>query len=229
VGGAFLTLLIHAGLLGLVYWGNIKAPLPAEQPRDLMVTRMVKLGKPREKFWLPRIVEPPQPKAPDPVIKVAENPEAAPAVKEEPRPKDPTISKTTQKAYDRARALAKNMPDEPAEGSLSGSASGTSSEASVGDEYATKIMEAVRKNWTVPTGLSVGDVLNLETEIRIAISPSGEITASSVRKSSGNTLYDDSCLQAVQTTRHVPPPPPEVRAMYRRGIALLFGGKDLAR
>ena len=229
LGGVLMTLLIHLGLVALVYFGHIKAPIPEEEPRDVMITHMVQLGKPREKFWLPRIVQPPQPKAPEPTIKVTENLEAKPTVKEAPRPEDPKISKALQRALNRARMLEQNEAEEPPEGSLTGSATGTSNEASVGDEYATQIYEAIRKNWVVPTGLSVGDVINQETDIKISIGDDGTILSSTVRKGSGNSLYDDSCIQAVQTTHKVPPPPAAVRARYRRGVLLVFAGKDLAR
>jgi TonB family protein len=231
VGGFFVTLLIHAALIGLVWYGTIKAPMPDEGTRDILVTQMVKLGKPREKFWLPRIVQPPPPKAVEPTIKVADDPNAKPAEKEKEKekpPEKPDYSKKVQDVLNRRRAML-NAAEEPPEGMLNGSATGTANTASEGDAYATQIMEAVRKNWSVPTGLSIGEVITFETEIRISIGPDGEIISSSVRKSSGNSLYDDSCLQAVQATRRLPPPPPAIRAMYRRGVALAFGGKDLAR
>jgi TonB family protein len=233
VGGFFVTILIHAGLVGLVWYGQRKGPEGDPVPRDILVTQMVKLGKPREKFWLPRLVQPPKPKVLEPEIKVADDPNAKPTEKpkekEKEKPEKPEYSKKVEDVLNRRRALLQAAAEEPPEGLPTGSASGTANTASEGDAYATQIMEAVRKNWTVPTGLSVGEVINFEAEIRIAISPDGEILRSSVHKSSGNSLYDDSCVQAVLSTRRVPPPPPAVRTMYRRGIALVFGGKDLAR
>jgi len=49
---------------------------PLEVPRDFVVAKLVKLGKPREKFWLPRITQPPRPTAPPKVIKLADDPNA---------------------------------------------------------------------------------------------------------------------------------------------------------
>jgi TonB family protein len=229
MGGVLMTLAVHALLAALVYFAHVTQPEPTEVSRDLMVTKMVSLGKPRNKNWLPRIVEPPKPKAPEPTIKVTQNLNAAPAVKEPPRPKDPEIAKDVKRAMDRARMLARNAAEEPPEGSLQGSATGTSTEASAGDAYATAIYEAIRRNWTVPTGLSIGTVSELVTDIRISISESGEILSPTVRKSSGNNLYDDSCMQAVQATRRVPPPPASEQRKWRRGVVLGFEGKELAR
>ena len=63
LGGIAATLVIHALLVVLVYYGHLKTAPRPEAARDMIVTRLVALGTPREKFWLPRIVQPPKPKA----------------------------------------------------------------------------------------------------------------------------------------------------------------------
>jgi TonB family protein len=232
IGGFFVTLLIHFALFGLVWYGSIKAPAPEEKTRDILITETVRLGKPREKFWLPRIVQPPPPKVEEPVIKVTENLEAPPAEKkeEEKKPeKKPDLSKKVQDVLNRRRAMFQNATEEPEEGLATGSKTGTSNVATEGDPYLTAVVEAIKRNWSVPRGLSLGMANNLEAEMKISIGDDGQILSSSVRKSSGNALYDDACLQAIQATRTVPPPPADRRARMRRGIALVFDGKDLAR
>jgi len=229
LGGVFMTLLIHGALAGLAWYAHFGSPPAPEIERDLMVTRLVSFGKPREKFWLPKIKTPPRPQAPEPTIKVSEDPNAAPAQKAAPRPEDPDTSKDMRRALERARALAKASVEDPAEGSLTGSTAGTSTEASVGDEYATKVYEAIRKNWNVPTGLSLGVASNLVTDVIVSIGDDGALGSPRIKKSSGNDLYDASCMQAVQATGKVPPPPAEARGRYRRGVTLGFEGQDLAR
>ena len=76
-GGVAATILIHVGLGALVYFAHVKSPPPIEAPRDLIVTQLVALGKPRDKFWLPRIVQPPRPKAPAPTLNLTEDANAA--------------------------------------------------------------------------------------------------------------------------------------------------------
>jgi outer membrane biosynthesis protein TonB len=230
VGGILVTVALHLALGALVYFSHVRRPPPAPVVRDIMVTRLIHLGKPRDKFYLPRIVEPPRPKAPPPTIKVTEDLNAAPAKKETPRPPDPQPSKEVNRALERARELARHSAvEEPPEGSLTGSPHGTASQASEGDEYATAVYEAIRKNWSVPAGLSVGEVINLETEISVSIGPDGALLRPNMTRSSGNSLYDDSCMTAIQATGRVPPPPPAARQRFRRGVVLQFGGKDLAR
>ena len=200
LGGIAATLLIHALLVVLVYYGHLKTPPRPEAPRDMIITRLVALGKPRDKFWLPRIVQPPKPKAPD-AIKLSEDPNAAPAPKEAPKLEDTTISKDLRRALERAKALAKNAAaEEAAEGSLTGSAEGTSNQAVNGDEYATAINEAIHKHWTTPGNPKV-------------------------IKPSGNQYFDDSCVEAIKATSRVPPPP----AGFKRGLRIGFEGKDLPR
>ena len=226
LGGIAATLLIHALLVVLVYYGHLKSPPRPEAPRDMIITRLVSLGTPREKFWLPRIVQPPKPKAPD-AIKLSEDPNAAPAPKEAPKLEDTTISKDLRRALERAKALAKNAAaEEAAEGSLTGSAEGTSNQAVAGDEYATAIHEAVRKHWSTPTGfVSDSELATLSAEVRVSISADGVLGNPKVIKPSGNQYFDDSCVEAIKATSRVPPPP----VGFKRGLRIGFEGKDLTR
>lgn len=225
LGGIGATLLIHLGLVALIYFAHVKSPPPAEVPRDLIVTKLVAFGKPREKFWLPRIVQAPRPKAPPPTLKLTDDPNAAAAPKEAPKIDDADISKEMKRALKRAQMLAQGT-EEPAEGSLTGSAEGTSSQGTTGDEYATAIYNAIRRNWVTPTGLVTdAELATLTMVMRISISPDGALQAPLVKQSSGNEYFDDSCIQAVKATAHVPPPPPN----FKRGFSLRFAGKDLAR
>jgi TonB family protein len=215
---------------GLIYYGQLKNPPRPEAARDMIVTKLVALGKPREKFWLPRIVEPPKPK-PQAAIKLSEDPNAAPAPKEAPKLEDTKISKDLRRALERGRALAQSAgAEEQAEGSLTGSAFGTANQAAAGDEYATAIFEAIRGNWNTPSGLvSDSELAALSAEIRISISPDGKLGNPRVLKPSGNQYFDDSCVQAVNATVRVPPPPEGLAARFKRGTLLVFSGKDLAR
>jgi TonB family protein len=228
-GGIFATLLIHVSLVALIYFAHVKSPPPAEVPRDLIVTKLVSFGKPRDKFWLPRIVEPPRPKAPAPTLNLTDNPNAAPAPKAAPKLEDADLSKELRRALKRAQLLAK-ADEDPPEGSLTGSREGTSTQGSAGDEYATAIYNAIRRNWITPTGLVTdAELATLVTTLKVSIADDGSLSNPVLRGSSGNQYFDDSSVQAVKSTGHVPPPPANLRAMYRRGVLFKFAGKDLAR
>jgi TonB family protein len=227
--GILVTLAIHGVLAMLVYQSQRRSPARPEAVRDFIVTRTVVLGKKREKFWLPRIVQPPKPKVPEPVIKLTENPEAPavpPPPKEAPKPQDKEISRDLRRALDRARRLAAAAEEEP-EGSPLGSVQGTSSEAVAGDEYWSQVHDAIHRNWSVPAGLlNDAQLAGLLSEVRVQIESDGSIRNPVLSKASGNDLYDDSCLQAVKSTGQVPAPPPALRNRARRGVVLEFPGKD---
>ena len=72
--GLLITLALHGAVLFAVRAAHSKTDEPLDVPRDFVVARMVKLGKPREKFWLPRITQPPRPTAPPKVIKLSDDP-----------------------------------------------------------------------------------------------------------------------------------------------------------
>ena len=229
--GLFITILMHGALAAVVYLSQVRSAPRPEAERDLMVTQLVTLGdKPREKFWLPRIVQPPPPKIEQPVIKVAEDPNAAPAPKEAPKPEDKEISKDLRNALKRAQMLKNAAAEEETEGLPTGSREGTSSSATAGDEYATLIYNAIRKNWSPPSGL-IDDVQlkQMTADVRVQIADDGTIENARVQKGSGNLLFDDSCIQAVKATSKVPPPPAAVRAKFRRGLVLAFDGGSLSR
>jgi TonB family protein len=235
ITGLLVTAAVHGGLIFAVYQSQVRAAPPPVAVRDLMVTHMINLGKPREKFWLPRVVEPPPPVKPPPeVIKVTEHADAAPAppppVKPPPQIEDHKISTDLRRALQRAKALSQSAKEEPPEGSLTGSTEGTTSTASEGDEYATQVFNAIHRNWSAPSGLlDDAQLKGLSAEVLVVIGDGGQLGTPTLTKSSGNELFDDSCLQAVRATGRVPPVPATMRARYRRGVTLDFAGKELAR
>ncbi len=127
-GGLAITLAIHGALLLLVYQSQRKSAPRPDAMRDLIITKSVKFTKPREKFWLPRIVQPPEPTRPEPVLKLNENPLVTPRPsrrrhrRRRRRPSPRTeISKDMQRALKRAQALA-NAAKEEDEGAAEGTA-----------------------------------------------------------------------------------------------------------
>jgi len=210
--GLLITLGLHGGILAAIGVANSREQPPLVINRDFVVAEMVKLGKPRDKFWLPRITQPERATAPPDAIKVAEDPNAKVAPKEAPRPDDPTISKDLKRALDRARKLeALAVPEEPDEGSLTGSKLGTSNHET-GDAYQAQVVGMLHQNYAFPAGINV-DQINSPPEIAFGIAPDGAITNVRLTKPSGNNFVDDACVNAAKQTAKVPPPPTGVRGM----------------
>jgi len=186
---------------------------------------LVALGKPRDKFWLPRIVQPPRPKAPAPTLKLTDDPNAAPAVKEAPKIEDADISKDMKRALKRAQMLAQ-ATEEPAEGSLMGSPLGRSTEGVTGDAWASAVDAALHSGWVTPVGLITdAEMAGLIAKVRISIGEDGTLSNPTIQKSSGNQYFDDSCIRAVKAAGKVPPPP---SAKYKH-MLVSFDGSKLAR
>jgi TonB family protein len=210
--GLLITLALHGGLFAAIAAANSKEQPPLVINRDFVVAEMVKLGKPRDKFWLPRLTQPQRSTAPPDSLKVADDPNAKPTPKEAPRPDDPTISKDLKRALDRARKLEQlAVPDEPDEGSLTGSKLGTSNHET-GDAYLAQVNGLLHQNYNFPAGINVDQISN-PPEIAFHIAPDGTIKDVKLTKPSGNSFVDDACVDAAKLTAKVPPPPPGTRGM----------------
>jgi TonB family protein len=208
--GLLITIALHGGLFAAIAAANSQEKPPLVINRDFVVAEMVKLGKPRDKFWLPRITQPQRSTAPPESIKVAEDPNAKAAPKEAPRPDDPKISKDLRRALDRAHQLEQlAVPDEPEEGSLTGSKLGTSN-VETGDQYLAELKGLLMQNYALPAGIEPGSVSS-PPEIRFRVGEDGTLSDIKLIKSSGNSFVDDACVGAAQQTRKVSPPPPKFR------------------
>jgi TonB family protein len=211
--GLLITLGLHGGIFAAIAVAHGQEQPPLVINRDFVVAEMVKLGKPRDKFWLPRITQPQRSTAPPDSLKVAEDPNAKAAPKEAPRPEDPTISKDLRRALDRARKLEQlAVPEEPDEGSLTGSKLGTSNHET-GDAYQAQVVGALHQNYNVPAGINVDEINNNPPEIAFHIGSDGTISGVKLTKPSGNSFVDDACVDAAKLTGKVPPPPAGVRGM----------------
>jgi protein TonB len=212
---SFAGLLITAALHGAVFLAVARAhnqeEPPLIMPHDFVRAEMVKLGKPRDPFWLPRITQPPPPTAPPNQIKLSEDPDAKAAPKEAPRPEDPKISKDLKDALNRAKRLEALAAAEDDEGSLTGSKLGTSNKA-VGDQYLAQVGGTLTQFFKTPAGIAPGTVAH-PPEIQFSIAPSGAVSDVKLKKSSGNPLVDDACVSAAQEMHQVPAPPPTIHAI----------------
>jgi periplasmic protein TonB len=209
--GFLLTVGLHVGILAAMGIAHSQPEPPLVVERDFVAAELVKLGKPREKFWLPRITKPPPPPPPK-ANKVTYDQDAQPVRKEEqpPPPKQPP-SKAAMTAQQRARMMASEAY-EPEEGLPTGSAVGTANEAS-GDPYVQSVIQVMLPNFNLPAGIAPEQIATSPV-IKFRLSPEGVISEVKLARSSGNNFVDDACVQAAQLTRRLPAPP----AKYRRGM-----------
>ena len=205
---SFSGLLITAALHGVIFWavkaahGRPQEPLIVE--RNFVQAEMVKLGKPRDKFWLPKAPVRPPPPPPD-AIKLSQNADAGAAPAEAPKLTDPKTSKAVKNALARADKLTALITPDDEEGSLTGSKMGTS-DHQVGDPYDAMVMSAITQNYNLPAGLTPDQIAN-PPEIKFKVTADGSLVGAKLSKSSGNPLVDDACVSAAQMTRRVQTPP----------------------
>jgi TonB family protein len=205
------TVALHGGVLLAVAAAHNKPEAPLIMPHDFVRAELVKLGKPRDPFWLPRITQPPRPTAPPNQLKLSDDADAKAAPKEAPRPEDPKISKELKNALDRAKKLEALAAPDDDEGSLTGSKLGASNRA-VGDQYQAQVLGLLRANYNFPAGLTP-DQIPVLPEITFRIAPDGTIGDVELAKSSTNSFVDDACVDAAKLTGKVPPPPPTMHGM----------------
>jgi len=201
-------LLITAALHGGVFWAVKTAHGHPQEPlivsRDFVQAEMVKLGKPRDKFWLPKPKVAPPPPPPD-AIKLSQNADAGAAPVEAPKLTDPKTSKAVKNALARADKLTALITPDDDEGSLTGSKMGTS-DHQVGDPYDAMVMSAITQNYNLPAGLTPEQIAN-PPEIKFKVTTDGSLVGAKLLKTSGNPLVDDACVSAAQMTRKVQAPP----------------------
>ena len=212
---SFAGLLITVALHGVIFLAVARAhnqqEPPLIMPHDFVRAEMVKLGKPRDPFWLPRLTQPPRPTAPPNQIKLSDDPDAKAAPKEAPRPEDPKISKELKNALERAKKLEALATPEEDEGSLTGSKLGTSNRA-VGDQYQATVVGLLHQNYNFPAGITLDQIKN-PPEILFHIQADGTLAGIKLTQTSGNSFVDDACVDAAKLTGKVPPPPPSVHGM----------------
>jgi len=202
--GLLITAALHAVIFYAVKAAHSQPQGPIIVPRDFVQAEMVKLGKPRDKFWLPKVHAAPPPPPPD-AIKLSDDPNAKAAPPEAPKIEDPKTSKELRRALERAQKLSALAEPEPEEGDLNGSKVGTSDHA-IGDQYLAQVSGLLRQNYNLPAGMSAEQIATPPI-IRMTIGANGALSNIKLTKSSGNPLVDDACVSAAQLTRTVPAPP----------------------
>jgi colicin import membrane protein len=159
----------------------------------------------------------PKPK-PKPVVKPKAAPKPKPVVKEEVKP-EPRITEQELAAIARAD-LARAVAEEEQ------AAEATATAAEMAASYASLIQQTVINYWSRPPSARNG----MEALLAIQLIPTGEVVSVSVLKSSGNTAFDRSAINAVEKAGSFPElqklPSGEFEKTFRR-FRLLFRPEDL--
>ena len=91
--------------------------------------------------------------------------------------------------------------------------------------YYNLIWKRIRSGWVLPDAALAGQK-NLEAIIAIRISPNGQIEDIQFEKKSGNPIFDESALRAIQKANPLPPLPPGFEG-GRFDVGVRFTPSDL--
>lgn len=231
------SLALHAALLGAVLVVSHFRLSPAidlnQQP---IKASLVRLGKPRDEKLLPRKEEPPptqEAQQPQPIPEPAPaEPKAAVAIPDvKVRPLDSAANKSSDKSSaDRRKQLFSAISrtsktggkPQDLEGQVDGDPNGDSA-TQEGERYWGLLSTQVRRNYDVSQTIPEQERLHLRAQVVVMIGRAGEVLRVQVVKSSGNALFDNAVISAVNKAAPFSPPPDQLRdALQKKGVALEF-------
>jgi len=235
MAGSLMSIMVHGLIVAaFVFSGLLQALLagPKSAPRDertVIEARLVQLGKELDPRQLPNRQVPLLQTAPPDTVTVSPDAAEVPDQPEETKPPNPVEDLLTRLG-DRAQTFAEIAEDREKEGSPEGVAEG-SNQAKAGDIYAGKLYQFFRRGWTVPTVITEAESQALAAEVDVEITEDLKIGDFSLRRSSGNPLFDQSVLDNLQrlkdTGATLPEPPSELEASYlNQMVGLVFRGRD---
>jgi colicin import membrane protein len=221
---ALASLALHGLLLAFLLWNwsdmddtrtiTVKPTPKAINARLVDASELRPKPKPKAKPTVqakPKVTAPrptpakPAPKpAPKPVPKQQPKPQPKPEPKPEPRISEAELAAIARADLARAMAAAEEMAA----------------------SYAALIQQTVINYWSRPPSARNG----MEALLQIQLIPTGEVVSVSVLKSSGNSAFDRSAINAVEKAGSFPElqslPPREFEKTFRR-FRLLFRPEDL--
>ena len=228
---AVTTVLLHVVIIYLmtVNWAESESDVVRVKPTPKVINaRLVDVSefrpkpKPKPKA-APKARPKPKPVAkakpkPKPVVKPKAKPKPEPVVKEPVKP-DPRITERELAAIARAD-LARAVAQEEQ------LAEATATAEEMAASYAALIQQTVVNYWSRPPSARNG----MEALLSIQLIPTGEVVSVSVIKSSGNSAFDRSAINAVEKAGSFPElqklPGREFEKTFRR-FRLLFRPEDL--
>ena len=229
------TLALHSLVLALmtVNWSTSERKVVKVKPTPVAINAtLVDASELRPK---PKPQPKPQPRPqaqPKPAAKPAPKPESKPAPKPvvkpkaEPRPQPKVESKVEPQPKLTPAQLAALAQAELADAVAAEDAQATATAGEMSASFAALIQQTVINYWSRPPSARNG----MEALLQIQLVPTGEVQSVSLLKSSGNTAFDRSAINAVEKAGSFPElqklPAAEFENNFRR-FRLLFRPEDL--
>jgi TonB family protein len=225
LGFCAVSLGVHIGLVaGWLFFPDLSPPLVSLDD-NVVKTRLVKLGKPRDDKLLPRVAASPPP--PDatratPMDALTE-PLPEPTSSKQPSAADILDQFKKDNARNDVSDIIRDRLGEPDdEGRLDGDQEGTVLVGEIKASYFQRVGNHIKKRLENSSTMTDEERLRLRAELVLKVDADGAILDTRIQKSSGNTVYDNDVLAAAKRSSPLPAPPPQVRALARSGFALNF-------
>ncbi len=88
------------------------------------------------------------------------------------------------------------------------------------DNYRSSVQRHMKQNWEIPHYIKK---TNLETEVLVKFDSNGLILSKEIKKSSGNSAYDEAVMAAIERSSPVPAPPGKFTAIASvEGFTFVF-------
>ena len=235
---ALASVLLHVLLLVFLTfnWMDSTPDVITVKPQPMVINaRLVAASdlKPKTKPAPPKAAPKPKPKpvakpkpkaAPKPKPKPVAKPKPAAKPAPEPAPVRAEPEKPRLSRQELAELTRADLARAVAEEESAAAAAATSAEMAA--SYAALIQQTVINYWSRPPSARNG----METELSIQLIPTGEVVSVSVIRSSGNSAFDRSAINAVEKAGSFPElqslPAREFEKTFRR-FRLLFRPEDL--
>ncbi len=211
----FASVGVHLGIIIFITVASSWNSHAATPPKNVITTKLIRLGKQRAQDVLPRLTQPPppaqkpRPKTNSPAPKAVQKPKSTSATK----PKSSSLTS----ALDRLR----NLPTEEAEGDPEGSEAGDALVAALGSKFATEIERCMKRNYQI-RGTNKDAAEGFSANILIRVNANGTFKDWKLLKKSGLLALDRAVLRAASLCGKVSPPDARVRREARDGVEVHF-------
>ncbi len=239
-GGVAGVLIALTGmlLLPVISRAVVQEPSPSAggDAFEYIEARLLKLGEIKDDKKLPDRIVPPMPTAPEEIIPLDMD-ENRPEVEEEQKPEkqpDAEEDDVLRQVFEKARAFAEIQDNYIPEGHPDGVPDGDVTDpalASMGATYGRRITAFIKERWIVPTLISDDEKNRLNVKVTLKFDADMVIVDVQMLRKSGNRLFDDSVMNAIELVRkevrNLPEPPDDIASrVYGGGLTITLYGAD---
>lgn len=222
-GVSFVAHLAAVGVYAVVSMGADPA---IKLDKQVVKTRLVKLGKKRDEKLLPRIDKSrPKPKTDKGPKRPADPKEKKPADEPEDKPSAKDILEKFSEDNEESDldSLIQDKIGEPLdEGDPDGHKLGTDITGRLKADYNDLLLAKIKNAYKLPQTLTDEERVRLRAVLFIAIGPDGALLKADLDPGSGNSSFDSAVLAAAKKAAPLPPPPIPVREFYAQGVGFNF-------